>query len=354
MDRSVKAPGVDQPGEYREIAGIAGVAVGVPALVEVAGAAMWTAPLYGGPEQSIPFHNPAGLAWELFSTHHLVWSPEAWAGLGTLAVGAAAGVAVPRSVRAGRAVSAASCSMTAARSASAPLRPARGGRRRGMRSRSWRSMRRLAGWRTPYELSALAYDAMVAKAYQLGVARADQDAPGVSIGQTLLDPQMLYGSYEDLHVYIMGPRAGKSSAQVIPAVMEAFGPVIATSNKRDVVDATRLHRKGLGDVKVFDPQGVAQESCTWYWDPIEWVGGAGFDGGEAALERAARLAGHFAAGGDADKGDAFFDPEGEDLLAGLFLAAAVAKSPITQAYAWITESYEEEPVDILTAAPGTS
>jgi hypothetical protein len=86
MDRSVKAP-TTSGGEYREIAGIGGLAVGVPALVEVAGAALWTAPLYGGPKQSIPFHSPAGLAWELFATHSLAWSPAAWAGLGTVVGG---------------------------------------------------------------------------------------------------------------------------------------------------------------------------------------------------------------------------------------------------------------------------
>jgi type IV secretory pathway TraG/TraD family ATPase VirD4 len=73
------------------------------------------------------------------------------------------------------------------------------------------------------------------------------------------------------------------------------------------------------------------------------------DGGAGAQERAAELAGHFAAAGEADKRDAFFDPEGEDLLAGLFLACALGKHPITQAFAWVTKVDDKEPIEILDA-----
>lgn len=346
MDRSVKAPGADLD-EWREVKAVAGLAVGVPALVETAGAAVWTAPLYGGPAQDVMFSNPAGLAWHLFGTHELAWSPAAWGGLATVVGGTAAGVL--GSVLAARWACGRCRDLLADRKAAkgkkratGPATPNRRNRRAvGPAHAIDEQARYLAHG---YELADMTFEAMVAKAADLGVARRDRDAPGVTIGQALLDPAELYGSYEDLHLDVMGPRGGKSSTRVIPAVMEAWGPVVATSNKRDVVDATRLHRDDLGRAWVFDPQGVAQEPCSWFWDPIAWVGA---DGGAEAQERAARLAGHFAAAGDADKRDAFFDPEGEDLLAGLFLACALAKRPVTQAYRWVTDPHDEEPVDIV-------
>ncbi|MBF6195219.1 type IV secretory system conjugative DNA transfer family protein [Nocardia implantans] len=191
------------------------------------------------------------------------------------------------------------------------------------------------------------------KAQQLGVKLGYNDAPGVPIGVGVADGVMLYGSYEDLHLDIWGPRQGKSTSRVIPAILTAIGPVLATSNKRDVVDATRDVREGKGSPTfVFDPQGVAGEEPTWFWDPLSWVDAKR----EGCEMRAARLAGHFADGDDGrdTKTDAFFDPEAEDLLAGLFLAAAVGdrngSRPIVQVWEWVTNPQDTEPIELLRAA----
>ncbi|MEU2126448.1 type IV secretory system conjugative DNA transfer family protein [Nocardia niwae] len=191
------------------------------------------------------------------------------------------------------------------------------------------------------------------KAEQLGVRLGYDDAPGVPIGVGVADGVMLYGSYEDLHLDIWGPRQGKSTSRVIPAILTAIGPVLATSNKRDVVDATRDVRESKGSPTfVFDPQGVAGEEPTWFWDPLSWVDAKR----EGCEMRAARLAGHFADGDDGrdSKTDAFFDPEAEDLLAGLFLAAAVGdrngSRPIVQVWEWVTNPQDTEPIELLRAA----
>ncbi|MBF6463890.1 TraM recognition domain-containing protein [Nocardia beijingensis] len=191
------------------------------------------------------------------------------------------------------------------------------------------------------------------KAEQLGVKLGYDDAPGVPIGVGVADGVMLYGSYEDLHLDIWGPRQGKSTSRVIPAILTAIGPVLATSNKRDVVDATRDVRESKGSPTfVFDPQGVAGEEPTWFWDPLSWVDAKR----EGCEMRAARLAGHFADGDDGSdsKTDAFFDPEAEDLLAGLFLAAAVGdrngSRPIVQVWEWVTNPQDTEPIELLRAA----
>ncbi|WLF51507.1 type IV secretory system conjugative DNA transfer family protein [Rhodococcus opacus] len=176
---------------------------------------------------------------------------------------------------------------------------------------------------------------------RLGVVLEEGAAPGVPIGKHLLSGQNLYAKYEDMHVDIWGPRSGKSSSRVIPAILEAPGAVLTTSNKRDVVDATRDPREAKGGkVWIFDPQKVADGENTWWWDPLSWV---------TDEVRAADLAAHFAAGDDGldAKKDSFFDPEGQDLLTALFLAAAAEQKPITQVYTWVTDETNVEPVNIL-------
>ena len=163
---------------------------------------------------------------------------------------------------------------------------------------------------------------------------------GVPIGVTVAGHQWLYGSPEDMHVDVWGPRTGKTTSRAIPAILSAPGAVIVTSNKRDVLDATRDVRASEGRVWAFDPQGIALEEPTWWWDPLSYV---------TDEEQAAKLANHFASGsraGDA-RVDAYFDPAGQDLLAGLLLAAALDGRPITQVFTWTTRPSDEKAVDIL-------
>jgi type IV secretory pathway TraG/TraD family ATPase VirD4 len=329
VDRSVKQPGKGDLSEWKELIAVsAGIGVG-----EAAGLSMRVGEyLYSDTSQDVPW-NPLSLAINLV-TGHLEWTGAATGGAVTLVVGAAAGVA--GSVWAWRA-GCAKCRQLVGKASQ---------RKRIRREAVDSQARYMARGK---ELADLRRDAVLAKAGDLKVKLREGDAPGVMIARAVADGQTLYASYEDLHLDIWGPRSGKSTSRVIPAVMEAIGAVTATSNKRDVVDATRAARSTGGrETHVFDPQGVAAEPCTWFWDPIEWV--LGEDGGTGAQERAAELAGHFAAAGEADKRDAFFDPEGEDLLAGLFLACALAKKPITQAFAWVTKVDDKEPIEILDAA----
>ena len=328
MERSVKQPGQSSLSGWGEFIGV-GAAIG---LGELAGVSIRVGEsLYADTQQHVSW-NPLIMAINL-GTGDLDWTGAATGGAVTLAVGT--GAAVAGSVWAWKAT----CRKCV------QLRKGSGSRRARIKREK---VDKQAKWMAKgSELADLRRDAVLAKAQDLAVQLKDGDAPGVLIGRTVIDGQELYGSYEDLHVDIWGPRAGKSTSRVIPAVMEAPGAVVATSNKRDVVDATRGPRSRTGEVFVFDPQGVAAEPCTWYWNPLEWV--LGEDGGAGAQKRAASLAGHFAVAGEASQKDAFFDPEGEDLLAGLFLACALDKKPITQAFMWVTTAHDKTPVQILRA-----
>lgn len=187
------------------------------------------------------------------------------------------------------------------------------------------------------DVEPLTHKAATATAQRLGV----QGSAGVPIGRTVGSSTSLFGSWEDMHIDIWGPRTGKTTSRAVPAILDAPGAVLVTSNKRDVLDATRDPRRAASPVWVFDPQSVAREEPTeWWWNPLSYV---------TDEVRAAKMAEHFASG-SRDPGartDAFFDPSAQDLLAGLLLAAALDDRPITDVYRWLTRPTDKEPVTIL-------
>lgn len=182
------------------------------------------------------------------------------------------------------------------------------------------------------------------KQVRVKAARFGVDAPGVMVGRMVRGGNTLYASWEDTLLHIWGTRTGKTTTQAAPAIIEAPGPVIATSNKRDLSDLTRNIRAEEGAVWVFDPQGVTNEQPTWWWNPLTYV---------TDSERAAEMANNFALGSravGAKGGDAYFDTAGKDLLAGLLLAAAVGKQPIERVHTWLSRPTNDEPVRLLDDA----
>lgn len=185
------------------------------------------------------------------------------------------------------------------------------------------------------DIEGISEENAVRQAERLGVA----NSLGVPIGKTLAG-KSLFGTWEDMHIDIWGPRTGKTTSRAVPAILSAPGGVLVTSNKRDVVDATRDVRALAGPVWVFDPQGIALEEPNWWWNPLSYV---------TDEVKAAKLADHFASGSrePGAKTDAYFDPAGQDLLAGLLLAAALDNRPITDVYSWLTRPTEDRAAEIL-------
>ena len=209
------------------------------------------------------------------------------------------------------------------------------GRARSRRTRVDRSAAYLARGR---DLSELGHKGASRTAKRLGV----QGTPGIPLGRTIPGGQQLYALWEYVMIALAGPRVGKTTTLVIPAILEAPGAVVTTSNKRDTVDATRDPRAQLGQVWIFDPQSIALEQPTWWWNPLSYV---------KDDVKAFKLAEHFASSARADGAvqDAFFEPAGQDLLAGMLLAAALQHRPITQVFTWLSEPTNQEPVDVLRA-----
>jgi type IV secretory pathway TraG/TraD family ATPase VirD4 len=185
------------------------------------------------------------------------------------------------------------------------------------------------------DLDALERRGAAATAQRLGV-----ELPGLTLAETVAGHRRLYQGWEDCSLDIAGPRTGKTTSRVIPAILEAPGAVLTTSNKRDAVDATRGPRSTVGRVWVFDPQRLIDEPPTWWWNPLSYV---------TDEVKAATLAEVFtAAHRDPDaRTDAFFDPKGQKVVAALLLAAALGGRMIDQAYLWVTDPREDEAVGIL-------
>lgn len=215
-------------------------------------------------------------------------------------------------------------------------------RRRGRRQRPDRAARDLAGRR---DLAHLGPRAVAASAARLrpGGAAAEPAEHGVAIGATVPGGLRLRSSWEDTLLLVAGPRVGKSTSYVIPAVCDAPGAVLVTSNKRDVHDATREVRAARGRVWNFDPQGVVGGNPAFWFDPL-----AGVD----SITAAKTLTSHFVTGtrSATARTDAYFDVEGERLLAALLLAAARARGSILDAYRWLTNPYDTSAADTLRAA----
>ncbi|HSA52854.1 MAG TPA: TraM recognition domain-containing protein [Yinghuangia sp.] len=173
---------------------------------------------------------------------------------------------------------------------------------------------------------------------------AQTSVPGVPIGESVRGGRALWGSWEDMHMDIWGPRTGKTATRAIPAVVSAPGAVVVTSNKRDIVDATRGVRERRGPVWVFDPQSQANEPASWWWNPLTFVNNN--------VGRAMILAGLFAGINRPAhaRSDGYFEPAGQDLFAAMLLAACADDLPITRVLTWLSRPNDDTPVRILRDA----
>lgn len=192
---------------------------------------------------------------------------------------------------------------------------------------------------TPADMAGLQQAQQEADAARLGVRDV---GPGVPIGQMVQGGHTLLSSFEWVRIAILGPRAGKTSAVAIREILETNGPSIITSNKRDIVDATRGPRSERGIVRVHDVQNLVGEKPTWWWNPLTFV---------TNVEQAERMAGVFVSSAtekDA-RTDAYFTTAAKQYLSALLLAAAADDKPISILLTWMSRPDVGGPVEALAA-----
>jgi type IV secretory pathway TraG/TraD family ATPase VirD4 len=173
-------------------------------------------------------------------------------------------------------------------------------------------------------------------------AKLDPDQTGNLLGNLEPNGPELRSSYEDVELDLMAPRAGKSTGIAVPRVLRAQGSVLLTSNKADVYSVTRAERERVGQVWVFDPQGIAHTPRTMWWDMLADA---------ATIEGARRLAGHFvgAVNDDASKRD-FWISAAQNTLTALFHAANRGGCQVGEVLAWLADPADRTPIDLLRDA----
>src|SRR5699024_556442 len=170
---------------------------------------------------------------------------------------------------------------------------------------------------------------------EIGLALGDVKLPGSRSGPTL------FASWEDTIVAIMAPRAGKTTSLAIPHILSTpFSPVLVTSNKPDVWQATvELREKDTGQQSwLFDPQGITHTPQQWWWNPLQGINN---------VEDAFRLAGHFVLTVDDGQNKDLWGPAAADLLCAFILAAAGADEDMNTVAMWLDDELLPTPVEIL-------
>lgn len=166
---------------------------------------------------------------------------------------------------------------------------------------------------------------------------------GVPLGKLVNNMKPLFASWEWVQIWIMGPRAGKTSCVCVPQILETEGPVLATSNKRDIVDLTRGPRSLKGTVWVHDVQAIIGEEPSWFWNPLTFV---------RDLETAEKLADVFRTSASAKdaREDAYFGPTAKTALSRYIYACALGDRPITDVYRWVNDEKDFTAERILREA----
>lgn len=160
----------------------------------------------------------------------------------------------------------------------------------------------------------------------------------------------VYADWEALWLIVCGPRMGKTTSYVIPAIVDAPGNVLTSSNKPDIVYETSAITEARGQVWVFDPQDIATnyDQPRWFYNPLSALMRDPYkmDEEAKALADIFRTA---ALGADASSGDnAYFVNSGTELLQLWFMAAALDGLPITECVKWAGNDKNKTPITILT------
>lgn len=170
--------------------------------------------------------------------------------------------------------------------------------------------------------------------------------PGYPLGVNLTDGRPICTSWEDMAVVFAGPRTGKSLCYAIPAVNSAPGACRATSNKGDIIDATRpVREQRFPDARiwVFDPERIAdpgRAEATFVWDLIAAI---------ATIGDAKRVADcwRYASGQPSTGGDDFFPGTAATQLADYLFAAHLGGRRVSDVFRWASNERDDEPVSIV-------
>jgi type IV secretion system protein VirD4 len=155
----------------------------------------------------------------------------------------------------------------------------------------------------------------------------------------------VFASLESLRLVIAAPQEGKS-ADAAGTILDAPGPVVATSIRGDLIAATAGLRAERGPVHVWNPEGTGDYGSTFAWNPVQ---------GCADMATAVRRAGYMVeattARGLSD--ESFWVDQASMVLAACLHAAGLAGGDMRHVYQWVL-GHDEAPLAVLSAHPGAA
>ncbi len=155
-------------------------------------------------------------------------------------------------------------------------------------------------------------------------------------------------------VLALGPsRSGKTTSLVIPNLLANSGPVVSTSTKSDVMDATAPYRSREGWAFLYDPSG--EIACPRGVERVGWSPLTTAGDWDAAVQTSDAMVGasRLSSGSSSHSAaDSHWTERASALLAPLLHAAAQEKFPMRTVLRWIDRHNAAEPLEILSAAIG--
>jgi hypothetical protein len=166
---------------------------------------------------------------------------------------------------------------------------------------------------------------------------------GLAVGTLLLARgrrgPLLRVSWQDGVLAVLGPQAMSATGFAAPLILDAPGAVLVSSNCAAAWAVTHRMRAHAAAVWVFDPQAITRTGQRWWWNPLAGV---------HSMQDAARLASHFVRPMRREARDDGWLLAAEDLLASLFLAAALSGTGMAEVWSWLTGADVDEPVSLLS------
>lgn len=177
-----------------------------------------------------------------------------------------------------------------------------------------------------------------------GVGGRSGSAAGPGAGAL---PGLVWAGRQQALLTLGPPRSGKTSSVVVPNVLVAPGPVVATSTKPDVLAATMASRAQVGPCWLFDPSGTMEAppgANLLRWSPVQ----ASLNWEEALVSARVMTAAARPQGASGES--AHWTERAEALLAPLMHAAALAGAGPRQVLSWVLRHDAHTPLAIVASA----
>ncbi|MFB9627074.1 type IV secretory system conjugative DNA transfer family protein [Nonomuraea helvata] len=155
----------------------------------------------------------------------------------------------------------------------------------------------------------------------------------------------VYATHSDIVLVIAAPQKGKSVAAA-GRIIDAPGPVVVTSIRGDLIANTAGLRQRVGNLHVFNPEGVGEWGTTFRWNPV-----AGCQDPATAIRRAGHMVEAVETRGLSDSN--FWESQAVMVLSSYMHAAGLVGGNLRHVWKWITED-DPTPVEICTRAVGAA